>query len=173
MNSNKLYLVFDIESVGLHGEGFAVGWVVIDNYAVLHEASYFACLPEHAYGTDTNRKWVKENIPYLEPTHSTPMEVRDAFWAVWLKRKALGAVLVTDCGWPVESRFLADCVDSDRTGREWEGPYPLYDLASILLARGKDPLAITARLEDELPQHNPLADARQSARILIENLYDN
>lgn len=25
-----LYMVFDVESIGLHGEGFAVGYVVVD-----------------------------------------------------------------------------------------------------------------------------------------------
>jgi hypothetical protein len=50
------------------------------------------------------------------------------------------------------------------------GPYPLHDLASILLAHGRDPLAKNERLPEELPEHDPLNDARQSARLLHEVL---
>jgi hypothetical protein len=39
-----------------------------------------------------------------------------------------------------------------------------------ILALGRDPLATNERLPDELPAHNPLCDARQSARLLIEAL---
>jgi len=78
------------------------------------------------------------------------------------------AVLVADCGWPVEARFLAGCIDDHPVSREWHGPYPFYDLASFLLAMGRHPLERNSRLDSELPAHNPLADAKQSARILIE-----
>lgn len=26
----RLFMVFDVESIGLHGDGYAVGWVVVD-----------------------------------------------------------------------------------------------------------------------------------------------
>ena len=47
---------------------------------------------------------------------------------------------------------------------------PLYDLASVLLARGEDPLRRSARLTEELPAHHPLHDARQSARLFLDAL---
>ena len=28
---SPLYMVFDVESIGLHGEGFAVAWVVVNS----------------------------------------------------------------------------------------------------------------------------------------------
>jgi hypothetical protein len=46
------------------------------------------------------------------------------------------------------------------------GPYPLHEIASFMTAAGMDPMATYARLPDELPKHHPLADARQSARLL-------
>lgn len=171
MSTEKTFIVFDVESIGLHGEGFAVGWVVISSNGAVYEESYLACNPEMARGFEDSREWVKKNIPFMESTHDTPKAVRNAFWAVWELWKKNGAVLVADCCWPVEARFLAQCVDDDPRTREWGGPYPLHDLASVLLANGKDPLAITERLPNELPQHNPLADAKQSARILIAALF--
>jgi hypothetical protein len=37
-----------------------------------------------------------------------------------------------------------------------------------MMAAGQDPMKNHERRGDELPKHNPLADARQSARLLLE-----
>ena len=163
------FLVFDVESIGLHGEGFAFGWVLVVGDSQTMEGR-FACPPSAASGHDAARHWVKENIVPVPANCETPRQVRDAFWETWQRCKDAGALLVADCAWPVEARFLAACVDDDPGPREWEGPYPLHDLASIILAKGGDPLATTERMERELPIHDPLADARQSARLLVEAL---
>jgi hypothetical protein len=165
------FLVFDVESVGLHGEGFAVGWVCIENGVVIDEAR--ACCPIHsALGDDEGRAWVIANVPPMVAGFESPITLRDEFWSTWLGYKEWGAVLVADCAWPVEARFLAACVNDNLAEREWQGPYPLHDLASIILAKGGDPLATRERLPDELPAHDPLCDARQSARLLIEAMKD-
>jgi hypothetical protein len=39
-----------------------------------------------------------------------------------------------------------------------------------MLSAGMNPLATYDRTPSELPRHNPLADARQSARLLSEAL---
>ena len=60
--NNKYVMVFDVESVGLHGDGFAVGFTVrykgdeID-YGII------ACDPKFVKGSDTNKDWVNKNIP--------------------------------------------------------------------------------------------------------------
>jgi hypothetical protein len=72
--------------------------------------------------------------------------------------------------WPVEAHFLSECVADRPQEREWQGPYPLLDVASVRLAAGLDPLATVDRLPSELPAHDPLADSRQSARLLVEAL---
>jgi hypothetical protein len=163
-------MVFDVESVGLHGEGFAVGWVVVHRAAGELEQGLLCCAPDLAFGSEESLQWVAEHAPAMKTTHAYPGEVRAAFWKAWLQWKAKGAVLVADCCWPVEARFLAACVADEPAQREWEGPYPLHDLASVLLALGRDPLATNERRPDELPAHHPLADARQSARLLVEAL---
>lgn len=171
--SNKMYMVFDCESVGLHGEAFAVGFVVIDSGGFELDSGLYSCSLHHAIGSQFGREWVTLNcLGKFDITHSNPSEVREMFWKKWQEWKSNGAMLVTDCGWPVEARFLARCVDADPIEREWLGPYPLHDVASMLLTLGKDPLAKLERKNNELPEHNPLADARQSARILLDCLHD-
>lgn len=104
------YLVFDVESIGLHGEGFAVGWVIIDESLKEYESGYLACPAEVARGTHEDFLWVQENVlPHLpEPTEISPNRVRQKFWDKWLEVKD-SVSLFADCGWPVEDNFLSAC----------------------------------------------------------------
>jgi hypothetical protein len=163
------YMVFDVESVGLHGEGFAVGWVVINPAGIELSSGCIACLPSCAFGYEEGLNWVEANVSIPDDAVRVinSRAVRDAFWKVWMHEKLQGAVLVAECAWPVEARFLIACVEDDLENRTWDGPYPLHDVATHLMARGLDPMAPYPRLENELPAHNPLADARQSARLFL------
>src|SRR3990172_8163943 len=159
------HFVFDVESIGLHGEGFAVGWVVINDIGAELSSGLAHCRSDNARGTDDGRLWIENNVPELQGIYcQDPVDVRFAFWDVWEHWKNRGAQLWCDCGWPVEARFLAQCVDDDPGKRERQGPYPLHEIATLALASGVNPLESWPRLPDELPQHNPLCDARQSAR---------
>lgn len=169
-SKNPLYFVFDVESIGLHGEGFAVGFVVVDGLGNRQDYDLFSCDPKMARGSMDGHEWVKNNCPVLPLRYEATWQMRAAFWHKWQEWKQRGSMLVADCCWPVETRFLSDCVRDNPMEREWQGPYPLYDLAWLCLACGKDPTAKRERLDDELPEHNPLNDARQSARILVEML---
>lgn len=177
--------VFDVESVGLHGEGFAVGYVDLDtNTGELDVANsrLYACLPDmaainrkmSAVAVMGDRAWVRENIPALTPTHDTPYGVRRAFYEdLALLRTCDDGTrwLAADVPWPVEARFL-NLVMDENMRKFSDSPYPLLDIASMRAARGWDPLAVVPRLPDEHPIHNPLADARQSARLLWEVIQD-
>lgn len=161
------FFVIDVESVGLHGEGFAVaGGVYLPNGAVQWEFR-LACPIDECAGDDDDRKWVKNNIPAIEETHRSPKSMRDEFWRQWMKAKAGGAVMAAECLWPVEAGFVKACIADDRA-RKWDGPYPLHEIASYLAAAGLDPMAKYPRNPSEMPMHDPLADARQSARLLSE-----
>lgn len=165
-----LYMVFDVESIGLHGEGWAVGYTVINEHGeTMAPDQRYLCLPEMANGGADGRQWVKENCPPMLSNCSTTTEMRRRFWQDWLNYKEQGAVMVADCQWPVEARFLLACVDDDPDARTWQGPYPLHELASFMVAAGLDPMATYDRLPDE-SQHDPLGDARQSARLLVSAL---
>lgn len=160
----------DVESVGLHGEGFAVGWC-IHNDGLETQFGVFACRPGLACGSEANREWIHANIPEIAPNLPDPRMVRAALWTAWKEAKNMAVIwnlpiiMLADCAWPVEARFLAQCVDDAPDVREWEGPYPLHDLGTYLLASGLDPTARYERTGNELPIHDPLADARQTARI--------
>jgi len=161
------FMVFDVESIGLHGEGFAVAWVVVNRKGERLGEGCLACPRELCAGSAESRTWVDENVPHLGVTSPTTQHLRNTFWHEWRYWADQGAVLVADCAWPVEANFLSACIRLNRKEREWLGPYPLHDLASVLLAVGGNPLALTERLPDELPAHHPLMDARQSARQLV------
>jgi hypothetical protein len=165
------FFVFDVESIGLHGEGFAVGGGVYIDGAAQSEFR-FCCPTEEAEGEDADRAWVKDHVAVMEITHRTPRNVREAFWAEWMKAKDRypGIKMAGECLWPVEAGFVARCIYQAKDERNWSGPYPFHEIASIMLAAGMDPMATYARTPSELPAHEPLADARLSARLLSEAL---
>ena len=162
----KSFFVIDVESIGLHGEGFAVaGGVYLENGAAQWEFC-FSCPLIEAEGDDSDREWVKENIPVIAVTHRSPKSMRDAFWGLWEKAKSEGASMAAECLWPVEAGFVARCIYDDIENRKWLGPYPFLEISSVMTAAGMDPMAVYGRTEAEKPKHDPLADARQSARLL-------
>lgn len=162
---------FDGESNGLHGEVFAVGGVVLDAATGREESTFYARAPDPV-GADP---WVAEHvIPRLGPelTHPTVRTMREAFWAWlrWQMGQGDGVWVLVDCGWPVEARLLEACVGDDPEGRAFKGPYPLHELATLLTAAGRNPMAAYAEevlTEGELADyhtHHPVWDARVSAR---------
>lgn len=226
-----LAMVLDVESVGVQGQGFAYGYVVI-NLATgkLCDARRRWCDPAYARGTQEGHDWVTKHVPMLEPrgfkgedderllpparafqrqwsewfarvgvagamsssgqVRST-FEVRLDFWTQW-ERWRDRVDLWADVGWPVESRFLAECVDDGRDGkRDMEGPYPLLDVETALRVipsarREKEPglvypfpgdrfLAATGEtwnggMLDHVVRHDPLSDSYVSARRLYHGL---
>lgn len=172
MKRYPYYFVFDVESIGLHGEGFAVGFYVFAADGAIQTEFVFWTDSKNAKGSREDREWVDENVPkhFGPDSYRNTRIVRDCFWDEWMHWEEKGAVMVADCNWPVESNFLSACIADDPVNRRWDGPYPFLDLGSILFALGKDPLEEFPRLPDELPKHDPLKDARQSARILKEVL---
>lgn len=167
------HLVIDVESVGLHGEGFAVGWVVVDPALTPNELeSGLAWVRRgNARGSDAGRDWAERNVRIEgEPTHATLYDLRRFFWdRVWSPWRERKATVWADHGWPVESRFLAACADDCLDVREWSGPYPLHEIATVRVAAGLSASA-EERRANEVPVHNPTCDARQSARLLVEAL---
>lgn len=162
------WFVFDVESVGLHGDAFAVGWVVIDGGGTVLSATYESCDPSLcAAGSKHDRQWVAANVPPLSVTTVNPQHLRASFWLAWRVARSRwpGIAMAADVPWPVEARFLLECIRDD-PARQKEAPYPLYDVSMFL----PDPLATHERLPNELPAHHPLNDARQSARLLITAL---
>lgn len=167
--SHSPFFIFDVESIGLHGEGFAVaGGVYLSNGSVQWEFC-FCCPMDKADGLQSDRDWVNRNVPVMDITHRDTYGLRLAFWKEWEKAKSSGAEMAAECLWPVEARFLKDCITDDAQ-RLPTAPYPFHEISSVMLAAGMNPMATYARTPSEMPCHNPLADSRQSARLLSEAL---
>lgn len=166
----RSFFVIDVESIGLHGEAFAVaGGVYLENGAAQWEFRY-ACHRDMANGADSDREWVNANVPHIEVTHASPLQMRNAFWSAWEKAKAAKAEMAAECLWPVEAGFVQQCVRDDEDNRRFSGPYPFHEISSYMVAAGMDPMATYDRTPSEEPKHDPLADARQSARLLATAL---
>lgn len=173
MAEPQTFFVFDVESVGLHGDAWAFGYVVVTRDGQELEAKRYSCFLDNAKGPAEDREWVERNCPIPEhPSCTNPAELRAVFWTAWMHWREKGALAVADCSWPVEARFLASCIDVDPLVRRWQGPYPLHDVATARLCANLDPLENVGRLPNELPKHDPLADARQSARLFLEALHE-
>ena len=172
------FFVFDVESVGLYGEGFAFGFVFIDRLGSTVFEGYDACDPDRAEGDDGGRDWIAEHvIPFSPaPTCADPATLRGLFAASWIaarhfaESEGFTVYMAADVPWPVEARFLLDTARQFEEMTTFEAPYPLIDIASVLLTLGFGPLEAHSREQGEEPAHNALNDARQSARLLKEGL---
>ena len=167
----KKYFIFDVESIGLYGEGFAVaGGIYKEDGSCLKEFA-FHCFSGNAKGLAEDRQWVNYNVTVSESSmlYNTPWGIRDAFWNEWLHAKHIhSATMFVECGFPVETNFLSACINDQLISRYQEGPYPMHEIATVMLCAGMDPMKTYERLPNELPSHEPLADSRLSARLLFE-----
>lgn len=160
-------LIFDVESTDLHGEAFAVGAVVADLKG--HIIEKFALM-----STDIAEKandWVKENVlPHLQPGPSLPLcktgeELRKRFYEFYMKHKDT-CTIWSDVNFPVETNFLSAIVKDDPEARQWNMPYPLYDVANFVnvdLDRTETGKGTGMR------KHHPLDDALSSYYCLIDS----
>jgi hypothetical protein len=168
-DQTKHYLVFDVESMGLHGEGFAVGGSLFNHRGERLDSFLFCCPTEGLYSSPEDRAWINDNVPLLPAMYNTPRDIRDAFWSYYTtaKKEYDNLMVAAETPWPVESNFLSACIKDDPS-RHWEGPYPLLDISSVMFTAGEDPLTPVPRDESELPYHHPGADAYASANILFK-----
>ena len=193
MKHMKYYLSFDVESVGLFGPPFAFGYCVVDETGKEHESGIhgwdyrplvdlFQKLlqdnpdPQWTF-TKEDQEWVAKNVIPGLPEGWANWENLNQFCSsiydfVWCRivQEYKPLTFVTDCPFPVEANFVNEMlrVMSHRSMKY--SPYPLVDVGSMMLARGYDPLKTYPRKENELPAHNPVNDARQSVRQMLELL---
>lgn len=180
-------LSFDIESIGLRGPGFCVGYAVWNDG--LEEASgiigtevgYVTGLNrwrpsgvavEKPCFTEDDQRWISRNVvPHLPVLGRTDLvEVRAQFWELWKLYQRRGAVLLVHTPFPVETNFLSACLADDPSRLANGTPLPIIDVKSLILASGKlgESEEYWPRLPGEKPAHNPVCDARRAARIFFE-----
>lgn len=182
-----MFLTFDVETYGLFGEAFSVGYVLthsVTGSVVGRELMHgiHSCElsdtdnDKHDHNLEATEEWLEKNVLKNIPSPDcfTTFGIQQAFYNAWCTAKSFAEkqgetlYLVADVAWPCEARFLLQV----RHNFPDFIAYPLLDVSSILLARGFDPVATYPRKQSELPAHNPLNDARQSARILHTLLND-
>lgn len=117
--------------------------------------------------------WLEKNV---FPTLSKPdcdgfFDLLEKFGEILLgfSRKYGVIDLAADWSYPVETTFLNEVCYHIRWDNPSKSPF-LLDIGSVMLGAGMDPRNSYDRLENELPVHNPLNDARQSARLLLDAL---
>ncbi len=163
---DKLFFV-DAECDGLYGAFITVAGMIIDVEGNEVERFYYGIQKENLH---VKSEWVKENVlPKLGNYTVFPneREMLEAFWEKWMKYQK-DAYAIGDVIYPVECRLFQKCVEQNEIERSFLAPYPLLDLASMLYARGIDPLSERTKLSGCIKnaiQHNALFDIEMTTEI--------
>jgi hypothetical protein len=161
------FISIDAETNGLAGRAFAVAMTLSDHTGELDHVVYRCPI-----GEDVDN-WVAKNV--LPQIEDVEVNCNDYDGMLHNLREARfpwaedGTTTIGHVIWPVEARLLLDMYPGENI---WSGPYPLVDVASVLLARGHNPLSVDDYLaEHGIPApdgspHHPLYDARAAERCL-------
>lgn len=171
-------LSVDAETNGLLGQPFAIGAVKSASAADIIQVYAARCPIDGPVDP-----WVAEHV--LPGLADLPESMPDypallADFARWYDRHSLDATVIAHVGWPVEAGLLRDMLT--RLDRDpFSGPFPLHEVASLLLAAGCDPTSVDEYNADHgldvgagfagFTAHHPLYDARAAdvcARHILE-----
>lgn len=174
-------LSVDVEKPELNGVAFALGAVVL-NYRGEIVDDFKARCPL----TAKPRSWVVEEVlPALADWPETDKDstsMRHRFWT-WFDEARSNCTenepvhIFADCGFPAEARFFVASIDDNFEERRLAGPYPLHEVATLLLAIGVDPTG--TRREDYVAEllpkqqrakHDPHWDAYVSGLCALKAL---
>jgi len=163
----KLF-VLDVESVGLWGPPFAVGWAILAGQDIV-ACEYVWCDPRRAPGPwcqppdEDAWAWIEANVLPKLSIHRqmSYSDMLACFSEEWAERKAEGFLLAADVPFPVETNFLVPALPEHRR------PYPLLDVASMVMALTGE---WDENDQDEKNKHNPMHDAVYSAERLLRAL---
>lgn len=164
--SNRFIL--DAETDGLYGNILTVAVAVTDYNGGVIELFYGGVQSAIESVRDP---WVLENVvPRIRDytPFDSEYDLLEAVWSLWEKYRD-SATCYVDVPFPVESGLLTKVVSHDLDNRKFSAPFPLIDLASMLLAKGIDPDTSRSELADSnLEQHNALDDVLMTNSILTQ-----
>lgn len=174
MKTNTVISV-DAEVNGLHGRAFAIAFTVRKDSKEVYKWS--GRCPDK-FVTDG---WVAENVlPSLADMpvdHVDPDDLENDFFRKWdgavasFTEEGVKPLTIAHCGYPVESSLFSRCIAMESEERCWSGPFPLHDVATLLLAKGYNPTSVDGYLKEKgiLPEflgvsHHPMYDAVVAAQ---------
>lgn len=158
--------IIDAEVDGLYGPLLTLAVLIADQDGQVIE-EFYAGLPKNLASVET--EWVKTNVlPFVGNYHNVDSEeeLLDQVWRLWASY-GKSAICYADVPFPVETGIWHRIMARQEKSSEQEGPFPLIDLASILLAKGINPL--TNRLDlarKSFVLHNALDDVRLTNHLL-------
>lgn len=167
LNKKKYIFILDVESDGLWGKGFCVSAIVIH----IATGDIIEIFTQMIDNPNIENKWVLENVmPYLSDikTVTNLFTLQENFWSLWDKYRK-HSITFADSGQPVESNWFKSCVLNDMENREYLAPFPLHEVASVVLVSG---IGKVNRIEyshlGDVYRHNPFYDSLASAITLIK-----
>ncbi|HMP85462.1 MAG TPA: hypothetical protein PKE08_02225 [Candidatus Paceibacterota bacterium] len=165
----KKIFSFDAETNGLWGRAFAIGALVYDESG-REVGRFVGRLPDTAVTDEWVRTNVLPTLSGLPVSHETYESMLIDFAKFYLANK-LGVEIVVHMGTPVESNLLRDMHSQGCIG-DWDGPYPLLDVAGELAQAGEDPTSVDKYVDkwglvvpDFGATHNPLYDSAVAAEV--------
>ena len=150
-----MLMMLDVETDGLLGETFAVGYSLFDYNGVITLEEFKHVVIER------KDQWVKDNVPIFDLQHALPNLEELRAWFVRKFRKWQPTLVVDHC-YPCESGFLKQCSLEHHITF-----YPVIDMYGFIntLKHTTDiPDLDDVRLLNEIPAHHPINDCRQSIR---------
>jgi len=169
MFSKKIFS-FDVETNGLWGEGFAIGALVYDENGIEIKRFVGRC----PIKGDVDKFVAEKILPEMgdiKESHDSYDALLASFAKFYLANKN-DADIVVHMGVPVESKVLIDMHSLGLIG-DWDGPYPLIDVAGNLQQAGEDPTSVDGYAEKhglsvgefKGGTHNPLYDSAVAAMV--------
>ena len=156
----------DAETDGLYGSFLSIAAMVTDERGTELDRFYASVKisPEQI-----ETEWVKENVyPELKNADihfDNELEMLDAFWTFWIKYR-VDSICITNVQYPVESRLFTSCVMMDKDERTLLGPLPIYDLSTLLAAKGfyfdEDMKTLSGM---DLKTHDAMNDVKMMAAV--------
>jgi hypothetical protein len=161
----QLFFV-DAECDGLYGKFLSVAALVTDKNGTEVDSFYGAV---KLTSKDISNEWVKENVYHsLGNAHiifDSERDLLEAFWSFWLRHRE-NADCISYVPYPVESRLFIACVVADTVGRQFLAPFPLYDLATLLEAKGYHFDSNMKELSGlNLESHDAMNDVKMMAEV--------
>ena len=174
-DGNKI-LMFDVESIGFYGSGFAFGAIAATAKGEIFEKRAYACLNGEIltqlqaidFFVNGEGKDIVAECKKLEQVSSL-QELRQKLYEFYMDTGFKDNWDVySDVNFPVETNFLADVAKDRLEGRQFNMPYPLFDVVNyvpVKIDRAEEYIKdnayyIVGDVAERKPvKHNPLWDS--------------